>query len=453
MHREKLMWLRLGAIVSDSLMLAGAWAAWVFARSLMHVDWLQPVDPGLHWPLAALVVPAWLTVLQLRGSYTALRRKDPAQVASRLLVSTSLALMVVLAILFALKLDYVSRSVVVGFAVLSVPTLVLSRWLQLWSLRRLRRGHFDPHRVLLAGAEGEAAPFRDAVRHHPEWGIEIVGRCEVDAVASHILRDHIDEVYLTGGGLGFDTLRQVASVCDDTGVRLSMDANFLGLTTSRAELTDFEGWNLLTFTSGSPRSAELVAKRLMDMTLAAAALLVLSPMLAALAAAIRLSDGGPALFVQERSGRFGRPFAMYKFRTMVVDAENRLDALREHNQADGPVFKMHDDPRITRLGHFLRRSSLDELPQLINVLLGQMSLVGPRPPIPSEVARYERWQLRRLSMKPGLTCIWQVSGRSELSWDRWMELDLEYIDNWSLGLDVSLLIRTVPAVLSGQGAR
>jgi len=158
-------------------------------------------------------------------------------------------------------------------------------------------------------------------------------------------------------------------------------------------------------------------------------------------------------FVQQRSGLYGRPFPMIKFRSMVVDAEARKSDLGHLNEMDGPVFKMARDPRVTRVGRVIRKLSIDELPQLWNVLRGEMSLVGPRPPIPAEVAKYERWQMRRLSMKPGITCIWQVSGRNEVDFETWMKLDLEYIDNWSLFLDLKLLLKTVPVVLVGAGAR
>lgn len=193
------------------------------------------------------------------------------------------------------------------------------------------------------------------------------------------------------------------------------------------------------------------AKRALDVLLAAVGLALCAPLLLACALAIRLSDGGPALFVQERVGQGGRRFRMYKLRTMVVGAEALQPALP--NDATGPVFKMRHDPRVTPVGRVLRRFSLDELPQLVNVLRGEMSLVGPRPPIPAEVDRYEPWHLRRLTVLPGLTGLWQVSGRSDLPFDRGVALDLAYIDGWTLSLDLWLILRTVPVVLKGTGAR
>jgi exopolysaccharide biosynthesis polyprenyl glycosylphosphotransferase len=272
-------------------------------------------------------------------------------------------------------------------------------------------------------------------------------------LASVLDRQSIDQVMLTGRAWDVDTLRFIADTCEEVGVRFSMDANFLGLKTSRVQLEDYDGSGVLTFSATPNDTGALMVKRTMDIVGASAALVVLSPLLAVVALLIKMQDGGPVLFSQERSGLFGRRFAMLKFRSMVTDAEAQKARLAHLNEMSGPVFKMAHDPRITRLGAFIRRTSIDELPQFWNVLRGEMSLVGPRPPIPAETERYARWQLRRLSMKPGITCIWQVSGRNNIDFDTWMKLDLQYIDNWSLLLDVKLLLKTVPVVLMGTGAR
>jgi exopolysaccharide biosynthesis polyprenyl glycosylphosphotransferase len=204
----------------------------------------------------------------------------------------------------------------------------------------------------------------------------------------------------------------------------------------------------------SPRVSPvyLSVKRLMDIVGAGLGLVLLSPLFAAIAVAIKLDSPGPVLFTQMRAGKGGKPFRFYKFRSMRADAERLRKSLDHMNQASGPVFKLRDDPRITRVGAVLRRFSLDELPQLFNVLKGDMSLVGPRPPLLEEVARYEPRHLRRLAVTPGITCIWQVSGRSDIPFERWVEMDVEYIQNRSLLLDLKLLLLTIPAVLSGRGA-
>jgi exopolysaccharide biosynthesis polyprenyl glycosylphosphotransferase len=193
-------------------------------------------------------------------------------------------------------------------------------------------------------------------------------------------------------------------------------------------------------------------KRVLDVVGALLAIALTSPIWIAAAIAIKLDSPGPVFFVQQRSGRNNRPFPCVKFRTMVVDAEARLEELRKRNEISGPVFKVKDDPRLTRAGRVLRKYSIDELPQFLNVLVGQMSLVGPRPPIPKEVRSYEPDQVRRLSVRPGITGLWQVSGRNRIAFEDWVRLDLQYIDEWSLWLDFQILVATIPAVLGGEGA-
>lgn len=217
----------------------------------------------------------------------------------------------------------------------------------------------------------------------------------------------------------------------------------------RFEIHELGGRHYIGFV---PAAAVSWVKRAMDLALVGIGVLVIAPLLAIIAAAIKLDSPGPVFYRQQRIGKDGRPFAMLKFRSMSVDAERRLAELRARNEASGPLFKMRQDPRVTRVGRVLRRWSLDELPQLVNVLRGEMSLVGPRPPLPSEVAEYEDWHLGRLRAVPGLTGLWQVSGRSEVPFHDMVRLDLHYIRNWSLGLDFEILLRTIPAVLTSRGA-
>lgn len=195
-----------------------------------------------------------------------------------------------------------------------------------------------------------------------------------------------------------------------------------------------------------------IAKRTMDVVLCTAGLLLLLPFFAAVAVAIKLDSRGPVFFRQVRVGRAHRPFYCLKFRSMTADAEKRRDDIAHLNEVDGPVFKIRNDPRVTRVGAWIRKISIDELPQLVNVLKGEMSLVGPRPPIPAEVEKYEDWMHRRLSVTPGITCVWQISGRSNISFEQWMRMDLDYVDTCSIRKDISILLRTIPAVLFGRGA-
>jgi exopolysaccharide biosynthesis polyprenyl glycosylphosphotransferase len=219
----------------------------------------------------------------------------------------------------------------------------------------------------------------------------------------------------------------------------------------RALREEFDGFLVRSLIHDGQREVGLLAKRALDLACASIGLVLLSPVMAAVALVVRFRDGKPILFRQTRTGLHGRPFTIYKFRTMVADAEERLDDVRHLNERSRVAFKATNDPRITRLGRFLRKTSIDELPQLWNVLTGSMSLVGPRPPLPSEVSEYDVWHRRRLSMKPGITGLWQVEARHEPDFDRWVERDLVYIDGWSIWLDLKILLRTVPAILAHGG--
>jgi exopolysaccharide biosynthesis polyprenyl glycosylphosphotransferase len=450
MDRERLAWLRLGVMLADAVALGSLWLAIVDVRSLFYGGLLHPVDPALHRPLGLLLVPLWVACLAGIGSYRALRRKSAWVVAFEVLRASGLAALLAMAAMFVLDLDWVSRTALAAFAVASVPAVVAVRELQALLLRLLRKRRFDQHRVLVVGEGPTDGLARLAA--HPGWGITAVGRVPADPVllADRLVAEPADEVFFTGPFS--PRIAEIARVCDELGVPLSFDADFLG-TGTRAELVEWDGQPVLTRARTHRGELELVLKRGSDALVGAIGLLVASPLILAIALAIRLDDSGSPFFGQERVGRYGRPFTMWKFRTMVPDAEARLAPLLGRNEVDGPAFKLRGDPRITRVGSILRRTSLDEIPQLWNIVRGEMSLVGPRPPLPSEVGRYERWQLRRLSMKPGLTGLWQVSGRSDLPFERWMELDLEYIDRWSLWLDLAVIARTVPAVVRGTGAR
>jgi exopolysaccharide biosynthesis polyprenyl glycosylphosphotransferase len=427
---------------------------------------LAQVTLDNQWHLGVLALPAWIAALQAAGAYD-----DPQRTRSdlhflRVLRAGVSATLLLLTVLFLLQpATPTSRSLLLGFSALATATCFLVR--RAWLRRRAARAP-RAWNVLLVGADDEVAPLASALR--ARGGMRIVGRlhagvepggssAEVPLLGSlaelhDVLARHaVAQVFATGRAVEPHVLRVLADACEEVGVTLSMDANFLGLRTSHAEVQDYNGWSVLSFASTPSDGDALVVKRVIDVAGAVLALLLASPVLLLVALAVKLEDGGPVFFVQQRSGLFGRTFPMLKFRSMCVDAEARRAGLEARNEAAGPVFKMEDDPRITRVGRFIRRTSLDEFPQFWNVLRGDMSLVGPRPPLPSEVALYERWQMRRLSMKPGITCIWQVSGRSNLDFETWMRLDLLYIDTWSLFLDLKLLLRTIPAVISGYGAR
>lgn len=258
------------------------------------------------------------------------------------------------------------------------------------------------------------------------------------------------EVYIAGNAREHAAeMQQAIRVCERIGVPFAIPAYTFRL--ERAwPLTNRDGYLHCLPYEQKPR--QMAFKRLFDIVASAAALWILSPLLILVAMLIKATSRGPVFFRQRRVGLRGKPFSMLKFRSMIENAERIKPWLLENNEQSGPVFKMRRDPRVTRVGSFIRRYSIDELPQLVNVLRGDMSIVGPRPPLGDEVARYEAWHLRRLSVRPGLTCTWQVSGRSKISFEQWMTMDMQYIDHWSLRRDVNLIFKTIPAVLTGRGA-
>ena len=263
----------------------------------------------------------------------------------------------------------------------------------------------------------------------------------------------VSEIYIAGNMLKqAEAMQACVGICERFGVPFAIPACNFRLRLARPINGHAVSDGYIHYSSVDPKPHQMALKRLFDIVCSGVALWVTLPLLPLMALLIKLTSRGPVLFRQPRIGLHGRPFNILKFRSMVANAEQLQESLRKHNEQSGPVFKIKRDPRITPIGRFMRKYSIDELPQLINVLRGDMSIVGPRPPVPTEVAKYEAWQRRRLSVRPGITCIWQVSGRNEISFEQWMYLDLQYIDHWSLAQDVSLVFKTFPVVLTGRGA-
>jgi exopolysaccharide biosynthesis polyprenyl glycosylphosphotransferase len=273
-------------------------------------------------------------------------------------------------------------------------------------------------------------------------------------LAEYLRRNVVDEVaiYLPFGSF-YKHSSEVAGLCEQHGITMRFNSDIFGLRTTRWRAEEFDGDQYIATYTSSTEFWPGAVKRMLDITLAGSALLFFSPIFMLASITIKLTSPGPVFFLQERIGLNKRRFKIFKFRTMVPNAEKTICLLEGRNEVTGPVFKIKNDPRITPIGKFLRRSSIDELPQLLNVLNGDMSLVGPRPlPVRDYEGFNEDWQRRRFSVKPGITCLWQVNGRSGISFNQWMLLDLQYMDEWSLWLDVKILAKTLPAVLKGSGA-
>jgi exopolysaccharide biosynthesis polyprenyl glycosylphosphotransferase len=365
-------------------------------------------------------------------------------------------------------------NVLIFFAVVTAVGVV-SRLLLRLLLLGFRRSGYNYRYLLVIGASERALQTAIKIDERPELGYKIDGFVaeNPEAMAEWESREH--GTWKVLGLLG--NLREIliAERVDEIVVCLPVDARFSDITMivqhardlgivvrlmpeiadgallKSMHIEEFEDEYVVTLFR-EQLLMQLLAKRLIDATVSLAALVALFPFLVLVTVLIKLTSSGPVLFAQNRVGMNQRQFKLYKFRSMVVDAEERNSALQHLNERDGPVFKIEKDPRTTWIGRFLRRTSIDELPQLFNVLCGEMSLVGPRPPLPEEVTRYEWLYRKRLSVKPGVTCIWQVSGRDNVSFDRWMEMDHEYVENWSLWLDLKILLETIPAVLFSRGA-
>jgi exopolysaccharide biosynthesis polyprenyl glycosylphosphotransferase len=371
--------------------------------------------------------------------------------------ATTCALIVIVAMYF-LGLTMLSRGFVVLFAAFSVAALTVKDLFLRAYLRSHAGATTSARPVLLVGTVERNAEFEKLLADHPEWDMTVVAKLDATPESLRELpallhRQPIGCVIFNVARTYFDDVEAAILACETEGVETWLVADFVRTTIAHAAIADFHGNPVLVFRTTPAASWELVTKRLMDIIGSGLGLLILGPLvMLPTMLAIRISSPGPVLFRQKRSGLHGRLFTMLKFRSMTDNAEMLRAELEAFNEMSGPVFKMAKDPRITRVGQFIRKTSIDELPQLWNVFKGEMSLVGPRPPIPSEVEKYDTWHRRRLSMRPGLTCLWQISGRNKLGFDQWMKLDLQYIDAWSLWLDLQILARTIPVVMSGFGA-
>jgi exopolysaccharide biosynthesis polyprenyl glycosylphosphotransferase len=354
----------------------------------------------------------------------------------------------------------IARSVIILFAGISFALVFMKEeLLRLWLRSSLAQAQLK-RKLILVGTAEETSRLQAGLLGGPQEGMTVVAQVNINEAPVEqlveLLHEHsVNGVILTGAHTYFGQIEQTIEVCEREGVEVWLLADFFKTQISRVSVDDFYGRPMLVFRSAPETSWQGLAKQVIDVVGAFVALLVLATPMLVVALLIRLTSPGPVLFRQRRSGLNGEPFVMLKFRSMRSDAEQLKHELEALNEMSGPVFKLSQDPRITPVGRFLRRYSIDEWPQLINVLRGEMSLVGPRPLPVDEVKRFDDLaHRRRLSVKPGLTCLWQISGRSEVrDFKEWVRLDLEYIDHWSLWLDLRILLQTIPVVLKGTGAK
>jgi exopolysaccharide biosynthesis polyprenyl glycosylphosphotransferase len=409
----------------------------------------------------------WVLALWYHGLYRLRVRWQLRTEAKDIVRSTIAVAAITLALLFITHQDDVSRLFLLALFIVQPLVTFAERWVLRFAFSELRKRGYNTRNMLVVGTGRLAQDFADRVEARHGLGIQVIGHLSVPGEVQHVTTrpilgtvDEIEDVFHSNvvdevaaclPPESASYLEPVASLAADEGktVRIPIDPHEGGLLHGRAE--EFEGLLVRSMIHDGHREAGLAVKRLMDIAGATLGLVIFSPVLFITALAIRVLDGPPVLFRQTRVGLHGRPFTIIKFRTMAPDAEERLHEVAHLNELEGAAFKASNDPRMSSIGAVLRRTSIDELPQLWNVLRGEMSLVGPRPPLPTEVVAYDIWHRRRLSMKPGITGLWQVESRHESNFDRWVELDLSYIDRWTLWLDLSILLRTMPSVLMARG--
>ena len=455
---------RFRLIAADTLGAAMAGSAVLATRTAF-----PPSSDVLLWACLLLAL-IWPVLLATTGAYSERLFGTGSEEYRRVSRAGLLLLASAGFMSYAAELDLSRALVVVAVPALTVATLAV-RASARYQLGRARAAGRCVKRTVVVGRGHAVLELAERLRSESQAGLEVVAACVPSADLEHIQRvagvpvgglddvlsiaatHHADTVAVTSASeTAAEYLRRLSWQLEGSGLELLVAPGLIEVAGPRLHIRPFEGLPLLTVEAPRFEGWHRVVKGGVDRLAAAVALILLAPVLLTIAAAVRLSDAGPVLYRQERVGVHGRTFTMLKFRSMVTDADSRLNGLLEHNEGSGLLFKMRLDPRVTPVGRWLRRFSLDELPQLFNVLGGTMSLVGPRPPLPHEVERYDSSVRRRLLVKPGLTGLWQISGRSDLSWEESVRLDLRYVENWSLALDLLIIWKTAAAVLKSRGA-
>jgi exopolysaccharide biosynthesis polyprenyl glycosylphosphotransferase len=455
--------------LSDVLIAALAFEAAYQTRVVLHLERAFYLTVERKALVLACALAAWVAIGLWLEVYEKLDIGNPRVILRDAARQCCYGVLCLIVFEYVFRLD-LSRFFLILFSVYAWVLLLLFRLTAGRVVGIIRREFAVPHYVMVVGTGARAIHLARGLEQSSDYGVRLRGFLNEGPVAPaeiqlracykvlpiadlpSILRQHVvDEVIFAVGSESLAELEEVFLMCDEEGVRTRVAVDFFPHVNSTVSLERFGETPLLTFSAAPYDEIRLLLKRLTDIAIAVAGLVVLAPFMAVIAILIRLTSPGPAIFRQVRCGLNGRLFLFYKFRSMVENAEELKKDL-EHLNVRETAFKIPCDPRLTGIGRFLRKFSIDEWPQLWNVLRGDMSLVGPRPAVPGEVERYKRWQRRRLRMRPGLTCLWAISGRDSVDFETWMKLDMQYIDNWSLALDWKILLRTIPRVLTGRGA-
>lgn len=452
-HRRK---IQLLFALADAILTVLAFEAAYVTRVRLAIGTLFFLRPEPHILILCFCAVLWIALGSWQRVYEHLDSTGPKYLFWHTLRQAFVGVLMVIIFQYLMRLDPpLSRSFLLLFFGFNLLLLTAFRWNAPHLIGAFQRGFGSPYHIVIVGDAAKADALADHLCSNSPFRILISAKiAEEDCgrVLPNLLsKQVVDEVIFDVDSSKLPGLEEVFLQCDEEGVRTRVAIDFFPHVNSEITLDRVGDAPLLTFSAAPLDDVRLMAKRLSDIVTSIAALIVLSPLLVFVALLIRLSSPGPVIFRQSRCGLNGRRFTMYKFRSMVQDAEEMMPNLR-HLSAREIAFKLMKDPRVTPVGLWIRRFSIDELPQLYNVIRGDMSVVGPRPPLPEEVDRYERWQRRRLRMRPGLTCLWAVSGRDRIDFNTWMRMDISYIENWSLQLDWSIILRTIPHVLAGRSA-
>jgi exopolysaccharide biosynthesis polyprenyl glycosylphosphotransferase len=467
-------WSTLALVVSDIILINISFAISYYMR--YELQWIRAVAEAFYVPFREYVpVGLFLTVILLivfkaEGLYDQRRGTTWLDEIYTIFTGTLIGIAIMIFLFFLYRAHFYSRLIFFYAFLLIGGFLSISRLVERQIRDRLRRRGTGVDRVLIVGAGVVGRAIMRSILARPELGYRPVGFVDDDpkkqgndigpfkALGSTadlpvILQEHaVDEVILSLPWMSHRKVLNIIADSEQQGVRARFVPDLLQMSLSQVDIDEINGIPLIGMKEPPLKGWKIAVKRLIDIAVSSAALVLLAPFLFLIAVLIKLDSPGRILFKQTRLGRGGEPFACYKFRSMQPEADTELAELASLNEAEGPIFKIRDDPRCTRLGRILRRFSLDELPQFVNVLLGDMSVVGPRPPLPSEVAQYEDWHHERLNIPAGITGLWQVMGRSDLSFNEMVMLDLFYAENWSLWLDFKIMLRTVPTVVFSRGA-
>ncbi len=460
--------------ITDAVLIMAAFVLAYLAR--YHWQWLRQLEPTyfvalrVYIPSMVALTAMLMLMLWVEGAYGDTRGHGIWDEGVIVLRSVLLGIAAMIVAVFLSTPGFYSRLIFGYTGIFALLLLGTARIVERSVMNHLHRQGRGVLRMLIAGAGEIGQSVMRSCIARPELGRVVVGFVDDDPERAStdigrfkalgaltelprlIVEHRVDEVVVALPWQAHRRILEVVRACERENVRVRIVPDLFQLSLSQMVIENLDGIPLIGVTEPRLAAWERVVKRAIDLVGALTALTLLSPLMATLAIAVRLDSPGPAIFRQQRVGRGGKTFTCFKFRTMVQNAEAQLEALRDRNEADGPLFKIRDDPRRTRVGKFLRRTSLDELPQLWNVLRGEMSLIGPRPAIPAEVAQYEPWHLRRLEVAPGISGMWQVSGRSDVGFDEMVLLDIYYIENWSPLLDLRIMLKTIPVALFGRGA-